>query len=35
MDDDTKKLVNQCIQSINDIKKQEEELKAKRFKAET
>ena len=35
MDDKTKTLVNQCIQSINDIKRQEEELKAKRFKAET
>ena len=35
MDDKTKTLVNQCIRSIDDIKRQEDELKAKRIKAET
>lgn len=35
MDDKTKTLVNQCIRSIDDLKKQEDELKAKRIKAET
>lgn len=35
MDDKTKTLINQCIRSIDDLKKQEDELKAKRIKAET
>ena len=35
MDDKTKELINQCIRSIGDLKAQEDELKAKRIKAET